>query len=418
MPKLSLFEVLYPFILFLTAGGFWSVINVRPDMASARWFALSFLFGGLAFGVEFFRFGIPVHFQALLGAGFYMSMAACFVFGLISRADKLAPIRAITAISTLSVLAVWGFSLLDVSVIVRVGVAQFSSGLLLSIGLFCSRTRFATFTDKTVFLITAGIACVLFAQPVIVGFMVGLSSKHAEYDTSMLYIRMGVITTLSSIGSATFLVREYFMLIIEELRVNANRDKLTGLLNRRGFEDTVDGMIAKADAGKGEIAVIMLDIDRFKELNDSYGHGLGDEVLRALGMLLNTHKGPEGLAVRMGGEEFLLLLPVTELEQGLTQTRLLRERWARQRFYGLCEEIISTASFGVSLYQKGEPISAAISRADKALYHAKQTGRNRVISEFDLRTDALKSVAAKMGKLQDRTLSPVSPEHEVPATLT
>lgn len=397
LPELSLFDIFYPFALLIAAGGFWSVLKLRPEMHSALWFALSLLCGALAFGVEFASIMLPESMQALFGAGFYSGMASFFVFGLILRAGRKPPYVAISAIASVSVLLVFVFSLIGISVLVRVGMAQFSSAALLLIALFYARHRFTTLTDRAVIAIMATNSVLLCVQPFIVWYMIGLPSANAEYDTSGLFMTMGMITTLFTVCAAMLLVREYIILIIEDLKFTANRDKLTGLLNRRGFEDeAMESLIAQTRTTQFQVAIILFDIDHFKLINDTYGHGIGDDILRGLGNLLSAHKGKDGVAARLGGEEFVLAIPAVSLEAACAQAELLRERVARQTCYDDATEVKCTASFGVSLCQPGEPFACAIARADEALYGAKQTGRNQVKSEADLQVAKLRRAVLNM----------------------
>ena len=230
----------------------------------------------------------------------------------------------------------------------------------------------------------------------IVQYTVGLPSTNAEYDASVLFLSIGAITTVSSILTATLLVREYVMVIINELKSIAARDKLTDILNRRGFEEYLPEIMDYAREGGAEVGLIVIDIDHFKAVNDTYGHGFGDDVIIALGHMLSAHKGDDGLAVRLGGEEFLLAVPVQSLDEACALAELIRQRWSRQSHYFQSSEVRCTASFGVSLLREAESVSAAISRADQALYGAKQTGRNKVQSEADLQVAKLNYVAAQM----------------------
>jgi len=184
------------------------------------------------------------------------------------------------------------------------------------------------------------------------------------------------------------------------------------LLNRRGFDEAIPKLVAQAENDDEQVAFILLDIDHFKQLNDDHGHAFGDNVLRSLGVLLNAHKSPNGLAARIGGEEFLLAFPTTSLNAACAQAELVRERWERHQLFDEDGEVSCTASFGVSLHLSGTSILAAIARADQALYGAKQTGRNRVKSQFDLQVAQLRSAVSQMAggvdasELDDQEPSP------------
>lgn len=175
---------------------------------------------------------------------------------------------------------------------------------------------------------------------------------------------------------------------IDELRAELTRvreeamvDALTGLLNRRAFDDRI-GALVSASAGKAEtFSVVIADIDHFKKINDGYGHLFGDRVIRAVGEALKAGvKGRDAVA-RYGGEEFAILLPATALKGAWAVAEGVRRLVAASRIRRLNnDEVVGniTLSAGVAMHKAGEPVSALLERADAALYRAKGGGRNRV----------------------------------------
>ncbi|MCW8886316.1 MAG: GGDEF domain-containing protein [Motiliproteus sp.] len=161
----------------------------------------------------------------------------------------------------------------------------------------------------------------------------------------------------------------------------ADRDPLTGLFNRRYFERQMKEMIVN---GRGEEhSLIIVDIDHFKSFNDSYGHLIGDKVIQRVATLLEKAVIGEEMAVRFGGEEFMLLIRESNLDKALERAEKVRKMTQgivlKDRKGGGDIRRI-TASFGVTRYRSGEALSHCIERADKALYQAKENGRNRVES--------------------------------------
>jgi two-component system cell cycle response regulator len=160
-------------------------------------------------------------------------------------------------------------------------------------------------------------------------------------------------------------------------------DQLTGLHNRRYMESHL-GTLAEQAALRGKpLALMMLDIDYFKSINDGYGHEAGDDVLREFAVRIRKSIRGIDLACRYGGEEFVIVMPETDLHvAGMVAERLRRaiasEPFAIER--GL-KRIEVTISVGIStLERKGEPVSDVLKRADQALYRAKHDGRNRVVA--------------------------------------
>jgi diguanylate cyclase (GGDEF)-like protein len=162
-----------------------------------------------------------------------------------------------------------------------------------------------------------------------------------------------------------------------DLRRLARTDPLTGTLNRLALEEAAGRLFGRA--GVPGLAVLMLDADHFKAINDRYGHAGGDRVLAALAHGIGTRLRPGDVLGRVGGEEFLVLLPHTDLATATALAEELRAHVASQplRLDGLAQAI--TVSIGVAVRDAADgDADALIRRADRALYEAKRTGRNRV----------------------------------------
>jgi diguanylate cyclase (GGDEF)-like protein len=156
-------------------------------------------------------------------------------------------------------------------------------------------------------------------------------------------------------------------------------DGLTGLANRRSCEETLNAELARSERFPGPLALVITDLDDFKEVNDRYGHQAGDVVLREFATLLRESVRDIDLAGRWGGEEFLLVLPGTDLEGAAHVADRVRRALAGQIVLSVDGEPISvTASFGVAAHPEAQSASALFAAADAALYEAKRTGKNRV----------------------------------------
>jgi diguanylate cyclase len=164
----------------------------------------------------------------------------------------------------------------------------------------------------------------------------------------------------------------------------ATRDALTGLANRRLFDAAIQHAVVQRSQDGGDLSLLMLDIDDFKQFNDRYGHPMGDSVLRLVARVLSDHLKGRDTAARYGGEEFAIILVGTGLDGAITvgeqirqllETRPIVNRASGERFG------IVTCSIGAACYRHGETVGDLISRADNALYRAKRTGRNKICSE-------------------------------------
>ena len=160
-----------------------------------------------------------------------------------------------------------------------------------------------------------------------------------------------------------------------ETRAQARTDELTGLPNRRALDEAIAIAFARAERNGRPFAIVMADVDRFKAMNDTFGHAAGDSILASFaGRLRDALRVPDR-AYRYGGEEFCLVLPDTDAAGAHALAECARVRVelpASARMHAL------TASFGVAAWQSGDAIDSLFGRADRALYRAKKSGRNRV----------------------------------------
>ena len=164
---------------------------------------------------------------------------------------------------------------------------------------------------------------------------------------------------------------------LAEASAVACTDPLTGALNRRGFDQACLRELARARRSGSRLALAHIDLDDFKLLNDTQGHQAGDRVLVSLVEMLHRSMRPSDVLCRFGGEEFVLMLPVTAIEEAAAAvSRFLREFSAR-RIPGAGRAM--TFSAGVTLARLDESLEQAIERADAATYEAKRAGKNRVV---------------------------------------
>ncbi len=166
---------------------------------------------------------------------------------------------------------------------------------------------------------------------------------------------------------------------VDTARRNARIDPLTGLANRRGFDERFAQVVQETDRYGGAAALILVDIDHFKLINDTFGHDGGDAVLVAVSASLADGRRTVDIAARLGGEEFAILLPQTDARGAREVAERLRKRVEALTVRTNSGEARATASFGVSEYaaRAGEA-DRVVERADQALYAAKRNGRNRV----------------------------------------
>jgi diguanylate cyclase (GGDEF)-like protein len=154
----------------------------------------------------------------------------------------------------------------------------------------------------------------------------------------------------------------------------AATDSLTGLRNHRAFQESLLSLVQMAERYGQPLALIMLDIDHFKQFNDRFGHPAGDELLRQVASVLRRSARAYDVVARYGGEEFAILLPNTDLEEAIRVAERLRQQIAAIQN----PHAPVSASFGVVAYRRGSAPATLLYEADSALYEAKRRGRNRV----------------------------------------
>jgi diguanylate cyclase (GGDEF)-like protein len=167
----------------------------------------------------------------------------------------------------------------------------------------------------------------------------------------------------------------------DQLREQAIRDPLTNLFNRRYMQKIIERELAGAQRLQRTTAVLMMDIDHFKRLNDTFGHKAGDLMLQAFGALLRDETRAYDVACRYGGEEFVVIMPGATMEAGYRRAEQLRSQFAEVRLDFSGSELRATVSVGVAIFPlHGETSDALLRAADQALYAAKAGGRNCVVA--------------------------------------
>lgn len=169
----------------------------------------------------------------------------------------------------------------------------------------------------------------------------------------------------------------------EALRIASTQDPLTGLPNRRLMMDRLDGEAAKAERGRPVFSLAIMDVDHFKQINDRYGHDIGDKTLVAISQAFARCLRPYDLAARWGGEEFLVLLPETTGDHAREVSNRLRSAMESIKEDHLPDNLQVSVSVGVAEHRADSKWDETVKRADSALYTAKWSGRNRVVVSED-----------------------------------
>ncbi|MEM7277831.1 MAG: GGDEF domain-containing protein [Pseudomonadota bacterium] len=212
------------------------------------------------------------------------------------------------------------------------------------------------------------------------GFFALFQGARPDSGLSEIY---GLINFLSLpaayTGMGLFAVFMIASDLSERMRKIAMHDQLTGVLNRRGFKPAAARAFASARRTGTPVSVVMTDIDRFKKINDKYGHLVGDLAIRHFANALASDRRQDDILARIGGEEFVLILPGVGPEASVCLARTLCQNFEANPLSHIDAQVNMTASFGVATISvEDESINDIIARADSALYQSKNNGRNQV----------------------------------------
>lgn len=209
----------------------------------------------------------------------------------------------------------------------------------------------------------------------------GLISTMDQHQQQRDQREQEVASRLQSLASRVATMEQEaqgFRVHLEEQRQKALIDTLTGLPNRAAWNERLEHEIDQLQKKRASLLLGILDLDHFKRINDGYGHLAGDKVLKIIAGQLKKRLRPSDFIARFGGEEFVFLLPHTQMEEGLALLEQLRAAIEQCPFHFKGEPVTITVSMGMTTFRPGERSDVVLKRADQALYRAKDEGRNRI----------------------------------------
>ena len=232
--------------------------------------------------------------------------------------------------------------------------------------------------DRVLFWVAALSALNLILRPIILLSLGGGFDSYDGFQQSVYWTTVQFTQAMVSILAAISLMVAVAIDQISELRRQVDDDNLSGLLNRRGFEAQAGSALRRCLDDGRPVALMIADLDRFKQINDSYGHAVGDAIIAAFGAHVRAIAPAEMIAGRIGGEEFALLVPGAGIETARQFAEAVRTGLAAAAADRIPAALVPTASIGLTIGTPGSNLSALMHEADQALYEAKRTGRNRV----------------------------------------
>lgn len=296
--------------------------------------------------------------------------------GVLRRSGKRFGLMPDLALLVGSSALIWYFFYVDRNLLARVYIQNFGFGMILLVtALRLTKLARGRAIDRTLFWVLLLFALQFFPRTMsTLGFSApdGASAFAQSLFWQVLHFSLAVLGA----GLAFVILAAAVTDVIDDLRRERDIDRLTGVLNRRGFEERADRILA---ASADKMALILCDLDHFKRVNDTYGHGAGDEVLRSYGAMLRRNIRKWDVVGRIGGEEFAILLPDTDRQGAGELVARLRQALAEMASPLPDANMRITASIGIAVSNGRERWPALLARADIALYQAKNAGRDRVV---------------------------------------
>jgi diguanylate cyclase (GGDEF)-like protein len=378
----QIFALIGPAVLAIFALSFLLIWLLDRTRLHILFFSAAFFIYSLAVTVQILIFPADAGLNSLLSALLYVTGAICLVEGLLRRAsNQVSKFYYVIAVSAI-LAAIAYFHYVDDDLVARIYVLNFSMALIF----LATLTRLGSMkrgmlTDKILYW-SFGLFGVHFLPRTLL--TINTYMPLDNFATSAFWVALQIAMPLFGLVLALALLATSAADTIKELQYEKDTDPLTGLLNRRGFEVLAYPMMRERSDDSRFLSVIVCDVDHFKAVNDTYGHGGGDNVLRAIATILREAVPKGGLVARIGGEEFVILLGDVDAGHARAFAEDLRQTFEATRFAAAAPSWSVTASFGIAEHRQNETVWDLVSRADRALYAAKNAGRNRSrIDGFD-----------------------------------
>lgn len=413
MPAEFYFQLLNPLTFLLFSAGLYGMHSVKPS-PSALILAQSYLLGAAAFVIDITNAVFPPFFGVIPTTSLYAVCAVLASAGLCLRYRDRAPWRLLIAAAVVHMIIYSYCHIFVPNFWFRSIEANVGCGVIFSIGALFIRGRQQRLIDRVIFALFAFNVVLCFVRPAMIARLSGGEMTEATYSEPLFLVALHLSVGVSAILLGMALLVAYGTEIVDDLRYRSMRDPLSGLLNRRGFEDEATALFAAADRFRAPIGVIIADIDNFKQVNDTHGHAFGDIVIAELGAVFATYAVDERLAGRLGGEEFALLLPGESGAEACELAEAIRRDFEAIAVDTEGGSASFTASFGAAERRSGEDLRHALAKADEALYLAKANGRNRVFGEADVGVEKLKEALEKLER-RGRRAPQASAERVPPA---
>lgn len=367
----SYFQLITPLIFLVFSCGFMVLRHYSRDRVVLPWFAASYFLGACAFVGDFLRDSIGPDVAFLPIYILHLATFVTFCAGLFAFYRGRSEWKRLSAIAAGTfVLVVWlHYGLANMHL--RLWGMNGGVALLAAFTVFSLRSEMQRRIDRFLQIaLLASTSLLLVRTAIVLWYDPGLTDM--SYAGSVAAISLHFLLAIAALVLAGILFVIFGMDIVIRLTETSHTDPLTGVLNRRGMDVRVSAL----GGGTGH-AVVLADIDRFKTVNDRYGHEAGDRVITRFARILTRIAREDDLVVRWGGEEFMVVMPGADVALARLYAESVRAAFETLRHECLDGDVV-TASFGVAVWPDARPMADAARLADRALYNAKSNGRNRV----------------------------------------
>lgn len=371
-------------VLICFALGFLGIAYQFRYFKSALIFAISYLMAAVAFASEFF---IPatedLSALRILADNLYLLSVVTAVVAFAIRFKEPIPVKKLAAIYIITLVAILWIYVNMWDLIAKVYIissaASFMMFLVLPIIRNQRQTRFNNILYWAVGISSAQL--MINAAVILITDSNSLMTDAISESGFLAVLNFSVMMVALVIALCLFI--SYSSEVVSEFQDKSNIDTLTGTFNRGAFEALVNEKIAKAKRNNLPLSLIVADIDFFKSVNDTYGHSVGDEVIKGFSEALSKSARVGDAVGRVGGEEFCILLDTANSSIAKTIAEKARISFENGRYIESDENKVLTASFGVAELESGDDYDVLFKRADAALYLSKETGRNKTTVHCD-----------------------------------
>lgn len=379
-----------PVVSLIFSAAFFGAWLLRKESRYILLFAVTFLSFAMASLSQMLGIPSDIGRNTMISAALYAFSILCLIEGVRARLKVVGGEWPMFVIAAAIMVGLYYYFYIQRDVVARIYIGNFGYGLMfVAAAIPIARAGPYRGIDRLIFwlvllfglhffprtILTMAVSHEIYAMDVSApGF--DLRAAGAIFRQSVFWQVLNFSLLISSFMVALTLLGAVVMDIIDDLRREGRMDPLTGVANRRGFLHRVRAI--SADPARTSMSIVYCDIDRFKAINDTYGHAAGDRVLQQFARLLKGEIGAHDVASRFGGEEFVLLLMQANVVGAEQFAERVRQEVELTRFDGLPAHAGVTASFGVAQWLADEDLLSVMHRADRMVYEAKHAGRNRV----------------------------------------